>query len=116
MKNTIVIKENRVFKYVLKKGTYLKGNYLNIHVLDKSNKLKTNQFGVCVSKKNGNSVQRNKLKRWIREIYKIEENKLKKGITLIILVKKNTNFEDVDFHKLQNDLINLFERLNIYEI
>lgn len=117
MKNTVMIKENRIFKNVLKNGKYIKGKYLNIHIINnKIDDFNNNGLGICVSKKNGNSVQRNKLKRWIREIYKLEENKLKKEILIIILVKKNVNFINVDFCKIKDDIINLFQKLELYDI
>ena len=82
MKYTLRIKKNKVFKYIFKKGEYAKGKYVVVH----SCKTKMadevedsmNFFAVCVSKKNGNSVQRNRLKRIAREVYKQEEKFLKK--------------------------------------
>ncbi len=116
MKNTIMIKENIVFKKVLKNGKYMKGKYLNIHIINSKINDFNNRLGICVSKKNGNSVQRNKLKRWIREIYKLEEDKLKKEILIVILMKKNINFSDVDFYKIKDDIISLFQKLEIYDV
>ena len=88
MKFTLRIKKNRVFKYVFRKGDFYKGKTLVIHVCKTKNNNMKNFFAVCVSKKNGKSVQRNKLKRWVREVYKIEESKLKKIIILLLCIKE----------------------------
>lgn len=121
MKYTLRIKNKKVFKYVLRNGRYSRGEYVVVHISktkfnnnDNINNGK-NFFAVCVSKKNGNSVQRNKLKRWAREVYKIEEEKLKIGYNLIILYKKNTRVEETNFNILYEDLKECFSELDLYE-
>lgn len=119
MRSTLIIKKNNVFRYILKKGRYAKGKYIVVHVSDKkivkNNMIDINYFGVCVSKKNGNSVNRNKLKRWVREIYKKEEENLKRNYNIVILFKKNCSFENVDYNKLFEDIKKCFMELNLYE-
>lgn len=119
MKSTLKIKKNNVFRYILKKGRYAKGNYIVVHVSDKKlikNQLDdTNYLGICVSKKNGNSVNRNKLKRWVREVYKNEENKLKKHYSIVILFKKTCSFENVNYNKIVEDIRKCFKELDLYE-
>ena len=61
------------------------------------------------------SEQRNKLKRWAREFYKLEENNIKKGYNLVILYKKSTRVEYTNFKKIYEDLFNNFKRLDLYE-
>ena len=114
-----MIKKNNVFRYILKKGKYAKGKYIVIHVSNKKvikNSIDNcNYLGICVSKKNGNSVNRNKLKRWVREIYKNEEEKIKKNNNIVILFKKKCCFEEVNFNMLSEDIIECFKELNLYE-
>ena len=74
-----------------------------------------NFFAVCVSKKNGNSVIRNKLKRWVREAYKQEELNLKLGYNIIILYKRTTKVGEINFHIIHEDIVNCFRKLDIYE-
>ena len=118
MKSTLIIKNNSIFRYVLKKGRYSKGKNIVIHVCNiknEKNKLDDiNYLGICVSKKNGNSVARNKLKRWVREIYKNEELSLKKGFNIVILFKKNCLFKDVTYLSLDDDIKKCFEELQLH--
>ena len=119
MKYTLKIKDSRVFRYVFRKGSYAKGKYVVLHTcLTKfSENLQNNMnfFAVCVSKKNGNSVQRNRLKRLAREIYRNEKKKLKKGYNYIIMYKKDIKGKDINFYDIKEDIINCLKELDLYE-
>lgn len=122
MKYTFRLKNKRVFKYVLRNGNYNIGKCIVVHVTKTKNNLNnvnnTNNksfFAVCVSKKNGNSVKRNKLKRWVREAYKLEETHIKIGYNIVVLYKKNIKAEEIDFHAVYDDLKYSFSKLDMYE-
>lgn len=119
MKSTFIIKDNNVFRYILKKGRYAKGKYIVVHIFNKKivkdHPIDANYLGICVSKKNGNSVDRNKFKRWVREVYKNEEMKLKKNLNIVILLKKTINIENIEYNLILDDVINCFKELKIYE-
>ncbi len=119
MKYTLRIKDNRVFKYIFRKGEYSKGEYVVVHScktkFSAESEDKTNFFAVCVSKKNGNSVERNRLKRYAREVYKIEETKLKKGYNFVIIYKKDTCAKNIDFNIIKEDIIYCFKELDLYD-
>lgn len=115
MKFTLRIKKGKTFKYILRKGSYNSGKYLITHVCRTKYDNNINFFGVCVSKKNGNSVERNKLKRWVREVYKNEENKLKKGYNIVFLYKKTTVIDNLNYNLIKEDIVKSLKELEIYE-
>ena len=91
LKNTISLKKKFDFKKTLNYGRYAAGEYISVYVLKRKSTedQEQNLFGICVSKKHGNSVVRNRLKRWARESYKELEKNIKLGNIIIILYKKD---------------------------
>lgn len=115
MKFTYRIKKSKTIKYVLKKGEYCIGEYISVHICKTKYYNDNNFFCVCVSKKNGNSVERNKIKRWTREVYKNKEMLLMKGYNIIVLYKKTSNIDNMNYHIVENDIDKCFKKLGIYE-
>ena len=82
-----MLKKNYEFKNVLTKGKYYGGKQIEAFVL-KNNKPFV-MLGIAVSKKVGNSVSRNRIKRLIKENYRLLEKDVKEKNSLVILWKKN---------------------------
>jgi len=110
MKNTVMLKKNYEFKNVLKKGKSYKGKYINIFIL-KDNK-NINMLGIAVSKKSGNSVYRNRIKRLIREVYKIEEEKIGTGKNLVILWNNKFYIKNITFLQIKEDFESISKKAN----
>ncbi len=101
------------FKVIFKRGEYISNNNITLYIL-KNRKYENNNFlGICVSKKHGNSVVRNRLKRWAREAYKEIEKDLNKGYNIIILYKKNIDVSKLDFYCVKKELKESLEKLGI---
>ena len=112
MKYTNSLKGSENFKRVLKQGKFASSKNIAIYI--KKNNLDNNYLGICVSKKHGNSVKRNKLKRWVREIYHSLEIELNKGYNIIILYKKNIDTNNICYFEIKEEINDLFSKLGLF--
>ena len=106
MKKINIVKEKRDFDKAFKTRNQYKSKYMYIYIND--NNLKYERFGICVSKKVGNAVIRNKIKRRIKDI--IDKSKLQFTCKdYIIVVKKSIN--DAKFEDMRQDVVNAFQNI-----
>ena len=110
MKKTETLKKNYEFKNVMDRGKLYLGKYICIYVLKNNQQ---NKIGIAVSKKAGNAVWRNKIKRWIKESYREKEEKIKENYSLVFLWKKNNEKKGISFWKINEDIEKLLEKANL---
>ena len=51
----------------------------------------------------------------ITEVYKLEEYKLRRGVNIIFLYKKNVTVCDTDFHCIYDDFCTCLKEIELYE-
>ena len=111
MKNTIMLKKNNEFKYIFLNGKYYRGKYLEVFFL--KNNLEINKLGLAISKKIGKSVIRNRLRRLIKENYRLKEKNIKMGYTFVFLWNKNISVELASFENIKTDMEILLEKVDV---
>lgn len=111
MKKTKMLKKNYEFRNVLTKGKYYSGK--NIEAFIKDNNKNCNFLGLAISVKTDKAVRRNRIKRLIRENYKILEPQIKNGKSIVFLWKKKADVKNATFDNIKNDMNNIFEKSNI---
>lgn len=111
MKKTTMLKKNYEFKNVLTRGKRYFGRYIDIYIL--RNNLSENKLGIAISSKLANSVNRNKIKRLIRENYRIIENQINVGNSFVILWKRNRSIEEANFFNIKQDLNEIMKQAKI---
>lgn len=124
MIQTVSIKEDRTFRRAYRKGNYSAGRILSVFVIEDKNK-EINRLGIVVSKKVGNSVQRNRVRRLIRECYRLSELKLKKGYDIVFSARETKRVAPTaknrvkavvlpDFEKVRREMDYHFAKLGLF--
>ena len=80
------IRKKKEFNHLYKKGKRYRGKYFNLIYLSSASSF--SRMAVVVSKKVGNAVKRNKIKRWIRTLFRRNKSLLKAPLDIIIIAKK----------------------------
>lgn len=86
---TEVLKENKIFNKCFRKGSFVSCDYITAYYIP--NKSPYNRVGISVSKKNGNAVQRNRIKRIVRAAYRLNEDRFPIGYDIVFAARKNIN-------------------------
>ena len=84
MKNTQSLKLNRDFRRAYKVESYV-GGFTVVYV--RKNKYTFNRLGLTVGKSVGKAVMRNRMKRLMRESYRLMEDKIGTGYDFIIVAR-----------------------------
>lgn len=111
MKKTEMLKKNYEFKKVLSKGKYYSAEIIEAFILKNNNN--KNYLGLAISVKLAKANKRNYIKRILRENYKLIEEKIKEGNSIVFLLKKKANMENIEFYKIKKDMENIFDRAKI---
>ncbi len=70
-----------------------------------NNGLDINRLGISVSKKVGNSVVRHRVKRLIKENYRLMENQFNSGLDIVIISRPAC--KDADYESVKSALVHL---------
>lgn len=85
MKITTPLKENHLFRRAYNKGKTAADGNLALYV--RRNGQRGNRLGFTVSTKVGHAVVRNRIRRRLREIYRLHEDKLISGVDVVVVAR-----------------------------
>lgn len=97
MKYSESLKKNKDFQLVYKCGRSYANKYLVMYI--KENNTGKNRLGISVSKKVGNSIVRHRLTRLIRESYRLQEDRFRCGIDIVVIARigaKGRTYKDIE--------------------
>lgn len=104
------IRKNAEFRAVYRRGKSFSNNLLVLYIY--KNKKDVNRLGISVSKKVGKSVVRNRIKRLIKECYKLNSGKLKSGYDLVFIAR--TAISDKNYYEIDKAIKNIFKKAGLY--
>ena len=108
MKFSSSLKLNHIFRRLY--ATSGHGNsYLVLYA--RKNRSATNRVGLTVSKKLGCAVVRNRVRRRLREVYRLNEDKFAPGWDIVVVARSRC--VGADFNKLTQSYLSLAEKAGI---
>ncbi|WP_066195352.1 MULTISPECIES: ribonuclease P protein component [Gracilibacillus] len=110
MKKAWRIKKNREFQEVFKQGASFANRQLVIYYLHKDQQAHY-RIGLSVSKKIGNAVVRNQVKRYIRQVFVELDTKVKNEYDIIIIARQPV--KDIDFHQIKKSVNHLLYKTGL---
>lgn len=91
------------FQRVYRKGKSYANRYLVMYVLRQDTQ--RNRIGISVSKKTGNSVVRHRITRLIRESYRLNESRFRRGLDIVVIARPGV--KDRTFQEVESALLHL---------
>ncbi len=85
MKFTVSLKQNHIFSRLYAKGKRHVTPPLVLYA--RKNGTRGNRLGLTVGTKLGNAVTRNRVRRRLREIYRLHEEQLRSGYDLVVVAR-----------------------------
>lgn len=109
------LKKNGEFQIIYNSGRKSFGYYSLIFFKRNDDNLK--RCGFVVSKKTGNAVCRNRLKRLFREYYRQKEEYIKDGYDIIFVAKKTAGekYKELKFEDIRKDLDKALNNAKIFK-
>lgn len=122
------IKREAEFKKIMKKGKSYADKYLVVYVLEKSSQInpltcpskevtqegesRLPRMGLSVSRRIGKAVIRNRIKRWMREVFRLHQSRLKDRMEIILIARSSAR-ELADYFELEKRILHLWGRARI---
>ena len=109
MKRAVTLKENYEFRRLYQKGKSAVGGGMVIYC--RKNRLGHNRLGVTVSVKLGHAVVRNRVRRRLREVYRLNAPALKKGYDIIVVAR--VKCVDAKYSAIDSAFMKACEKLDL---
>ena len=108
MKFSSALKLNHIFRRLYATSGFA-NSYLVLYA--KRNRTDTNRVGITVGKKIGHAVVRNRVRRRLREIYRLNESKFAPGWDLVVVARSRCI--RARFTELTNAYLSLAEKAGV---
>lgn len=112
MKFSESLRKNSDFQKVYRAGRSCANRYLVMYVLE--NGTNYNRIGISVSKKVGNSVVRHRLKRLIKEAYRLHEDMFNSGLDIVVIARVSA--KEISYKDTKSALLHLGGLQKIYNL
>jgi len=109
MKFTTSLTKNYEFKRLYNKGKSAASKFVVIYVIRTGKPI--NRLGITVSTKLGGAVKRNRIRRRLKEIYRLNEAMIRPGHNVVLVARMKSR--DADWNELRSSVMYLFGKLGL---
>ena len=109
MKHTVSLKGNRSFRRMYSKGKSAASAAVVLYA--RRNGSPVNRLGLTVGTKVGKAVRRNRIRRRLREIYRLHEAEMRRGWDIVAVAR--TRAAEVSYRELEGDFLRAAARLGL---
>jgi len=106
---TSSIKRNNEFRRIYASGKSAATGNLALYC--KRNRQGRSQLGITVSTKVGKAVVRNRVRRRLREIYRLHEGSIQRGFDLVVVARVKSPY--ATYKQLERDFLRLVDKLGL---
>jgi len=103
------LRMNYEFARVYNKGRFVTSRTVVMHYLPRPKRDK--RIGITVSRKIGGSVRRNRMKRLLREAWRLNEHMIKPGFDVVLVGRSSDPLPD--FRQVSQDLLKLLNKAGL---
>ena len=111
MKKSFRVKREKDFKAIFKDGTSFANRKFFVYQLE--NQQNHFRVGLSVSKKLGNAVTRNQIKRRIRHILQSVKGSLVEHVDFVVIARKGV--ETLEYAEMEKNLLHVLKLSKIYQ-
>ena len=109
MNPAVTVKENYEFRRIYRKGRSAVSPCLVVYC--QKNRRGQSRLGVTVSTKLGHAVVRNRIRRRLREIYRLHERQIARGYDLVVVSRVRAR--TADYHQLEAAFLSACAQLGL---
>ena len=111
MQFSVPLNKNYEFRRVYSSGKSSATPLLALYY--KKNRTGHNRLGLTVGTKVGNAVTRNRVRRKLKEIYRLHEAEIKQGLDIVVVARVRS--KNAEYAALESDMLSLIYKLGLAE-
>ena len=109
MQATSSIKQNSAFRRIYASGKSAASGHIVLYC--KRNRFGQSRLGITASSKVGNAVIRNRVRRRLREIYRLHESEMRSGYDFVLVARVRA--AGATYKQLERDFLRLADKLSL---
>lgn len=106
------MKRNNDFRRLYNKGKSVVSSALVVYC--RKNGSVKNRIGYTVGTKLGKAVERNRVRRRLREIYRLNEERLVRGVDIVVVARVRS--KSASYRELEKELMDAFSKLRLIDV